>query len=60
MCPRHQHESLRLPAQAVNQTDWQQRDYVLNWFGPKQGEAKKTYRNYVKINTQFTFSILTV
>ncbi len=28
--------------------EWQDRDYVLNWFGQKQGEAKKAYRNYVK------------
>jgi hypothetical protein len=28
--------------------DWQNRDYVLNWFGKKQGEAKSAYRNYVK------------
>jgi REP element-mobilizing transposase RayT len=28
--------------------DWQQRDYVLRWFGKKQGEAKRAYRHYVK------------
>ncbi len=28
--------------------DWQNRDYVLKWFGKKQGEAKSAYRNYVK------------
>ncbi len=28
--------------------DWQNRDYVLKWFGKKQGEAKRAYRNYVK------------
>ena len=27
---------------------WQDRDYVLKWFGKKEGEAKKNYRNYVK------------
>jgi REP element-mobilizing transposase RayT len=27
--------------------EWQDRDYVLRWFGPKQGEAKKAYRSYV-------------
>ena len=27
--------------------DWQDRDYVLKWFGQKQGAAKKAYRNYV-------------
>ncbi len=30
------------------QNEWQDRDYVLRWFGQKQGEAKKTYRSYVK------------
>ena len=24
--------------------EWQDRDYVLRWFGQKQGEAKKAYR----------------
>ena len=28
--------------------EWQDRDYVLKWFGRKEGEAKKTYRSYVK------------
>jgi putative transposase len=28
--------------------EWQDRDYVLRWFGQKQGEAKKAYRSYVK------------
>jgi REP element-mobilizing transposase RayT len=28
--------------------DWQNRDYVLKWFGPKQAEAKKAYRKYVQ------------
>jgi len=28
--------------------DWQHRDYVLRWFGTKQGEAKRAYRHYVK------------
>jgi len=23
--------------------DWQDRDYVLKWFGKKEGEAKKAY-----------------
>ena len=27
---------------------WQERDYVLKWFGKKEGEAKKYYRDYVK------------
>jgi REP element-mobilizing transposase RayT len=30
------------------QNEWQDRDYLLRWFGQKQGEAKKTYRSYVK------------
>jgi len=28
--------------------EWQDRDYVLRWFGTKQGEAKTAYRSYVK------------
>jgi REP element-mobilizing transposase RayT len=28
--------------------DWQDRDYVLSWFGEKEGQAKKGYRQYVK------------
>ena len=28
--------------------DWQNRDYVLRWFGRKQGEAKKAYHAYVQ------------
>ena len=28
--------------------DWQKRDYVLRWFGKKEGEAKRTYRGYVE------------
>jgi REP element-mobilizing transposase RayT len=28
--------------------EWQDRDYVLKWYGRKEGEAKKAYRNYVK------------
>ncbi len=27
---------------------WQERDYVLNWFGNKEAEAKRTYREYVE------------
>lgn len=27
---------------------WQDRDYVLRWFGEREGEAKKAYREYVK------------
>ena len=27
--------------------DWQDQDYVLKWFGRKEGEAKGEYRNYV-------------
>ncbi|CAB1065299.1 hypothetical protein D1BOALGB6SA_10096 [Olavius sp. associated proteobacterium Delta 1] len=25
--------------------DWQDRDFVLKWFGKKEGEAKNAYRN---------------
>jgi len=28
--------------------DWQDRDYVLKWFGTKEGEAKRYYRHFVK------------
>ncbi len=28
--------------------DWQHRDYVLRWFGKKEGAAQKAYRNYVE------------
>ena len=28
--------------------EWQDRDYVLSWFGEKEGKAKKAYRQYVK------------
>ena len=28
--------------------EWQNRDYVLKWFGRKEGDAKKKYRDYVK------------
>lgn len=27
---------------------WQERDYVLSWFGKTEGEARKEYRAYVK------------
>ena len=27
---------------------WQDRDYVLGWFGNKEGESKKEYRKYIK------------
>jgi REP element-mobilizing transposase RayT len=30
------------------QRSWQDRDYVLGWFGQKQGEAKQHYQNFVK------------
>ena len=30
------------------QNEWQDRDYVLKWFGKIESEAKKNYRNYVK------------
>lgn len=28
--------------------DWQDRDYVLRWFGQKEGAAQKAYRHYVE------------
>jgi REP element-mobilizing transposase RayT len=28
--------------------DWQDRDYVLKWFGTKEGEAKRSYHQFVK------------
>jgi putative transposase len=28
--------------------EWQDRDYVLRWFGKKESEAKRLYRRYVK------------
>ncbi|MGD9192519.1 MAG: transposase [Desulfobacterales bacterium] len=28
--------------------DWQDRDYVLKWFGQKEGVAKRAYRSYVQ------------
>jgi len=28
--------------------EWQDRDYVLRWFGKKEKEAKRDYRQYVK------------
>ena len=28
--------------------DWQDTDYVLKWFGSKQGQAKRAYRSYVQ------------
>jgi hypothetical protein len=30
------------------QNTWQDREYVLRWFGEKQGEAKKQYQEFVK------------
>ena len=28
--------------------EWQDRDYVLSWFGKKEGEARKAYRKHIK------------
>ena len=28
--------------------EWQDRDYVLSWFGDKEGQAKQGYRQYVQ------------
>jgi REP element-mobilizing transposase RayT len=30
------------------ENEWQDRDYVLKWFGKTESEAKQAYRNYVK------------
>ena len=30
------------------ENQWQDREYVLKWFGQKQSEAKRAYRNYVQ------------
>jgi len=30
------------------ENDWQDRGYVLKWFGKTEGKAKDAYRNYVK------------
>ena len=30
------------------ENEWQDREYVLKWFGQKQNEAKRAYRNYVQ------------
>jgi REP element-mobilizing transposase RayT len=30
------------------QNDWQDRGYVLKWFGRKEGDAKKSYKEFVK------------
>jgi len=30
------------------ENDWQDRDYVLGWFGKKEGEAKRAYRKFVR------------
>lgn len=31
--------------------DWQDRDYVLRWFGNKEGEARKAYREFINEGT---------
>jgi hypothetical protein len=28
--------------------DWQDRDYVLSWFGKREGEARRAYRKYME------------
>jgi putative transposase len=28
--------------------DWQDRDYVLSWFGKREGEARRAYRKYIE------------
>ena len=32
----------------LDTNDWQDRGYVLKWFGSKEGEAKRAYRRFVK------------
>ena len=32
----------------ITKNDWQDRDYVLKWFGAKEGEAKRAYRQFVQ------------
>ena len=32
----------------TRKNNWQDREYVLKWFGVKEGEAKKSYRKFVK------------
>ncbi|MFB3886786.1 MAG: transposase, partial [Thermodesulfobacteriota bacterium] len=32
-------------------SDWQDRDYVLSWFGKREGEAQRAYRKYMKEGT---------
>jgi hypothetical protein len=27
--------------------DWQDRDYVMSWFGKREGEARRAYRKYI-------------
>jgi len=31
-----------------HKNEWQEREYVLQWFGKREGEAKKSYRAFVK------------
>jgi putative transposase len=33
---------------ASRRHEWQDRDYVLSWFGTREAEARKAYRRYVK------------
>jgi putative transposase len=32
----------------IVKNDWQDRDYVLQWFGEKEGEARRAYSEFVK------------
>lgn len=36
----------------IRENDWQDSDFVLRWFGRKQGEARKAYRRYVEKGIQ--------
>lgn len=44
----HAHIFLRSGPYGLSKCIWQDRDYVLSWFGEKEGQAKKGYRQYVK------------
>ena len=32
----------------LNNCGWRDRDYVLSWFGEREGKAKAAYRQYVQ------------
>ena len=35
---------------------WQGRDYVLSWFGKKEGEAQRAYRKQMSVTPRASFS----